>query len=86
MKRLTSQDRIIFTLDGFHNRTRRDWARAKQHAMSTPEGMAKSHARKHGKAGIWNANDSLTLFYQVPGGLRQTTFPRAVPTSIAYPA
>ncbi len=64
---------LYFDLDSPHNKTLRDWR--------GPSG-AKQHAREHGVAGAWRANDSFVLFYMDAGKLRQKTWKRACPIQL----
>ena len=64
---------LYFDLDSPHNKTLRDWR--------GPSG-AKRHAREHGVAGAWRANDSFVLFYMDGDKLRQKTWKRACPIQL----
>ena len=78
---------LTFNLDGFHNRTKRDWLFAKpavngirSHGRSGPETYARKHAQEYGAAGMWRADDSFVLFYRdFDGKIRQKTWKHARP-------
>ena len=68
---------LRFNLDGFHNRVGRDWNFAGRGGLRA---NARNHAKKHGHAGVWWANDSFTLFYRgFDGKVRQKSWQHAVP-------
>ncbi len=64
-----------FSLDGIHNRTVQDW----RGGDVSPWTNLKRHAREHGVAGAFRADDSLVVFYLDDDKLRRVTFPHAVP-------
>ena len=76
-----------FTLDNFHNHIARDWfndipvVNGMRHiGRRTILGLQRAHARVHGVAGAWYADDRFVLIYRdFDGKLRQKTWAKARP-------
>tara|TARA_Y100000310_G_scaffold277439_1_gene295173 strand:+ start:248 stop:559 length:312 start_codon:yes stop_codon:yes gene_type:complete len=66
---------IRFNLDGIHNRTLRDW----NDNGRSPMANMRRHAKEHGAAGAWRANDSFLLIYRDGERLRQKTWEHGKP-------
>lgn len=67
---------LRFTLDGFHNRVVPGW----RGRSGSFQGKMRQHAKKHGTAGVWRADESfLLLFRDHDGRIHQKSWPKAVP-------
>lgn len=70
-----TDSQIRFTL-GAHNRTLRDWAISDKPSALT---NARNHAKRHGAAGMWRADESFLLLYRDGGKIRMRLWSKGRP-------